>query len=441
MGTTFRPYSPDQELLLPPSLNEWLPEGHLAYFISDVVDELDLSAFYARYEGNGRRNSPFDPRMMLKVLIYAYATGTFSSRKIARKLEEDVAFRVLAADNFPKHRTICDFRKHHLVAFKAVFVQVVRIAREAELITLGTLAVDGTKVRANASKHKAMSYGRMGEEEARLSKEIDGLCRQARRADESEDRQFGPDDRGNELPEELQYRQARLDKIRAAKEALEARQEKQDKARGRSADDDRRPPSGGRNFKRDYGVPDDKDQSNFTDPQSRIMKTADGFQQCYNGQLAVDGEFQLIVANRQGNNASDNGCLLPLLNEAKDTLGDDPRQCLADAGYRKEDDLQALEARGIDGYVSLSREGKKTTEIDSNRYPATARMAGKLATATGRSVYARRKHLVEAVNGWIKQVLGFRQFSLRGLDAVQGEWDLVCLSLNLRRMSLLMRLA
>ena len=154
MGTTFRPYSPDQELLLPPSLNEWLPEGHLAYFISDVVEELDLSAFYARYEGSGRRNSPFDPRMMLKVLIYAYATGVFSSRKIARKLEEDVALRVLAAGNFPRHRTICDFRKQHLAAFKAVFIQVVRIAQEAELVTLGTLAIDGTKVRANASKHK-----------------------------------------------------------------------------------------------------------------------------------------------------------------------------------------------------------------------------------------------------------------------------------------------
>jgi hypothetical protein len=187
-------------------------------------------------------------------------------------------------------------------------------------------------------------------------------------------------------------------------------------------------------------VPDDKDQSNFTDPQSRIMKTSDGFQQCYNGQLAVDGEFQLIVANHQGSNPSDNGCLLPLLNDVKDTLGTYPRQCLADAGYRKEGDLQTLEVNGIDGYVSLRREGRKPGEIDATRYPATARMAEKLATAAGRSVYGQRKHLVEAVNGWIKNVLGFRQFSLRGLNAVQGEWDLVCLSLNLRRMSTLMRL-
>lgn len=273
---------------------------------------------------------------MLKVLIYAYATGTFSSRKIARKLEEDVAFRVLAAGNFPRHRTICDFRKQHLAAFKAVFIHVVRIAQEAELITLGTLAIDGTKVRANASKHKAMSYDRMQEEEKRLSRKVDELCRQAR-----------------------------LDKIRAAKEKLEADQKERDKARGRSPDDDRRSPRGGRNFKRDYGVPDDKDQSNFTDPQSRIMKTSDGFQQCYNGQLAVDGEFQLIVANHQGSNPSDNGCLLPLLNEVKDTLGTYPQQCLADAGYPKEDDLQTLESKDIDGYVSLRREGRKPGEIDA----------------------------------------------------------------------------
>lgn len=441
MGTTFRPYSPDQDLLLPPSLNEWLPESHLAYFISDVVEQLDLSAFYARYEGDGRRKSPYEPRMMLKVLIYAYATGTFSSRKIARKLEEDVAFRVLAAGNFPRHRTLCEFRKQHLSAFREVFVQVVKIAQEAELVQLGTLAIDGTKVRANASKHKAMSYGRMREEEKRLADEIDGLCYQAGDVDEAEDQQFGPDQRGDELPEELQHRQGRLDKIRAAKERLEAEQRARDDERGRHPDDDRRSPRGGPNFKRDYGTPEDKTQSNFTDPQSRIMNTSDGFQQCYNGQLAVDGEFQIIVANRQGNNPADSGCLVPLLDEVRHTLADQPECCLADAGYRKEADFQSLEARGIDGYISLRREGKRCGDIDPNRHPATARMAEKLATPDGRAIYAQRKHIVEAVNGWIKNVLGFRRFSLRGLEPVQGEWDLVCLSLNLRRMSSLMRLS
>jgi transposase len=441
MGTTFRPYSPDQDLLLPPSLKEWLPEGHLAYFISDVVEELDLSDFYARYEGDGRRKSPFDPRMMLKVLIYAYATGVFSSRKIARKLEEDVAFRVLAAGNFPKHRTLCDFRKQHLSEFKAVFVQVLHIAREADLIKLGTVAVDGTKVRANASRHKAMSYGRMRDEEKRLASEIEQLCNQAGRTDESEDQQFGTDQRGDELPDELQYREKRLDRIRAAKQKLEADQQASDDARGRHPDDERRSPRGGRNFKRDYGVPDDKDQSNFTDPQSRIMKTSDGFQQCYNGQLAVDAESQMIVANHQGNNASDHGCLIPLLDDVTATLGSQPQRCLADAGYRKEQDFQLLESKAIDGYISLRREGKKTGQIDADQYPATARMAQKLTTEQGREVYAQRKHLVEAVNGWIKHVLGFRQFSMRGLNAVQGEWDLVCLALNLRRMSSRMSLA
>jgi transposase len=412
----------------------------LAYFISDVVEELDLSPFYARYEGDGRRKSPYEPRMMLKVLIYAYATGTFSSRKIARKLEEDVAFRVLAAGNFPRHRTLCEFRKQHLSAFKEVFVQVVQIAREAELVQLGTLAIDGTKVRANASKHKAMSYGRMCEEQARLENEIDGLCYQAGDVDASEDQQFGPDQRGDELPEELQHRQGRLEKIRAARERLEQDQKARDRARGRHPDDGRRPPGGGRSFKRDCGTPDEKAQSNFTDPQSRIMKTSDGFQQCYNGQLAVDGEFQMIVANRQGNNASDGDCLVPMLEEVRSALGGQPKRCLADAGYRKESDFQLLEANEIDAYISLRREGKKSGTIDPARHPATARMAEKLATPEGRAIYAERKHTVEAVNGWIKNILGFRQFSLRGLEAVQGEWDLVCLSLNLRRMSSLMRL-
>ena len=196
MPTSFRPYAPDQDLLLQPSLREWLPSGHLAYFINDVVDELDLSRFYARYEGDGRRKAPFEPRMMLKVLIYAYASGVFSSRKIAKKLEEDVAFRVLAADNFPQHRTLCDFRKRHLQDFQSVFVQVIRIAQQAGLVSLGTVSIDGTKVRANASKHKAMSYKRLQAEEKRLKREIAGLCDRAGKADTEEDGLYGADQRG-----------------------------------------------------------------------------------------------------------------------------------------------------------------------------------------------------------------------------------------------------
>ena len=332
MPRTFRPYAPEQDLLLQPRLQEWLPEGHLSYFINDVIEELDLSAFYAPYEGDGRRNAPFEPRMMLKVLIYAYATGIFSSRKIAKKLEEDVALRVLAADNFPQHRTLCDFRKAHLADFKAVFVQVIQIAQQAELISVGTVAIDGTKVRANASKHKAMSYKRMQAEEQRLKQEIAELCEQARSTDAEEDRLYGTDYRGDELPEELHHRQARLEKIREAKARLEQAQREADTARGRHQDDDRKPPGRGRRYQRDFGVPEDKAQSNFTDPESSIMKTAEGFQQCYNGQLAVDRDFQLIVENKLTANSSDNGELLDVLSGVEGHLGERAEAVLADAG-------------------------------------------------------------------------------------------------------------
>ena len=375
---------------------------------------------------------------MLKVLIYAYATGVFSSRRIARKLEEDVAFRVLAADNFPQHRTLCDFRKRHLPDFKSVFVQVIQIAQQAELISLGTVAIDGTKVRANASKHKAMSYQRMQAEERRLQQEIAELCEQARATDIKEDQLYGADRRGDEIPEELHHRQARLEKIRQAKARLEQAQREADEARGRHADDDRKPPRGGRRYKRDFGVPEDKAQSNFTDPESSIMNTADGFQQCYNGQLAVDRDFQLIVENKLTANASDNGELPGVLTGVEGHLGETPEAVLADAGYRDESCFKELEQQHIDGYIALARKDKPPNEIDAERYPATRRMAEKLAGADGKARYAERKWISEAVNGWIKRVLGFRQFSLRGLNSASGEWDLVCLATNLRRMQPLM---
>ena len=434
MPTSFRRYAPEQDLLLPPSLGEWLPEGHLAYFISEVVEELDLTVFYAPYEGDGRRKSPYEPRMMLKILLYAYTTGVFSSRKIAKKLEEDVAMRVLAANNFPQHRTICDFRKRHLEDFKALFIQLVQIAHEAGLVRLGTVVIDGTKVKANASKHKAMSYGRMQPEEQRLEQEIAELCNQARRTDEQEDRLYGEDQRGDELPEELQHRQDRLEKIRQAKARLEQAQREADTERGRHPDDERKPPRGGRPYARNFGVPPEKAQSNFSDPESRIMQTSEGYQQCYNGQLAVDDEFQLIVANALTNNASDNGELMGLVEAVEQTLGEAPQAVLADAGYRSESTLVELERRQIDAYVSLGREGKHSGTIDAEDYPATARMAAKLADADGKVRYAERKGTVEPANGWIKNVLGFRRFSLRGLQAVRGEWDLICLATNLRRM-------
>ena len=438
MSTTFRPYAPDQMLLLPADMREWLAEGHLAHHVSDLVDGLDLTAFYAPYEGDGRRNTPYEPRMMVKVLLYAYATGVFSSRGVARKLEEDIAFRVLGAGNFPQHRTLCEFRRRHLSDFKKLFTEVVRLARELGLAHFGKLSIDGTKVRANASKRKAMSYGRMEAEERRLSGEIEALLAAAGEADAAEDARLGADVRGDELPAELRRREDRRAAIRAAKSRLEAQQRAADDARGRQPDQDRHP-KGGRPYKRGYGEPDEKAQSNFTDPESGIMKTSsEGFQQCYNAQVAVEGEHQLVVATEVTANASDQGGLPLLLDEVVETVGEQPETVLADAGYGNERDLADLETRGIDGYVSLGREGKKARPRDPEKNPATSRMAEKLSTPAGRAAYAERKWLSEAPHGWIKHVLGFRRFSLRGLEKVRGEWDLVCLALNAKRLHALM---
>src|SRR6266567_3001174 len=324
MPTTFRPCAPDQSLLFPPSPRDWLLEGHLAFFIADTVAALDLQAFYEPYEGDGRRNQPFDPQMMVTVLLYAYATGTFSSRRIARKLEEDVAYRVLAAGNFPAHRTIAEFRQQHLTLFEALFVNVVAIAREAGLVQLGALAVDGSKVKANASKHKAMSYGRMRQEETRLREQIAALTAQAEATDAAEDAALGPDVRGDELPAELQRREQRLAAIAAAKARLEARQAEEDRQKGRRPDDGRKG-RGTKPFARDFGVPPDDAQDNFTDPESRIMKTSSGFDQSFNGQLAVDEASQMIVATGLTNCAADNAELLPLIDQTRATLGAYPR--------------------------------------------------------------------------------------------------------------------
>lgn len=439
MPTNYLPYHPEQSFLLPPSLQEWLPEGHLAYYISDTVDALDLSAFHARYAKGGPRNQPFHPALMVKVLIYAYATGVFSSRKIARKLHEDVAFRVLGAGNFPKHRTICDFRADHLQELAALFVQVVQLARECGLVKLGTLAVDGTKIKANASRHKAMSYGRMREEEAALRQEIDALMQRAQDTDAAEAGEPELD-----IPAEIERREDRLAAIQSARERLEERQREADQARGRTPDDERIPrdgegkPKGGGRYKRDFGVPEDSAQDSFTDPDSRIMKRAGGgFDQSYNAHTAVDDAAQIIVAAELSNNAADSDRLPALIEAVETNLGALPQTVLADAGFRSEAVFEQLATRPLDLIVAIGREGKKQLKIDEKKYPRTAEMAGKLQTRPGKDAYRRRKAIVEAPNGWIKHILGFRQFSLRGLKKVGAEFKLVCLALNLRRMSYL----
>ena len=426
MAANYLPYDPQQMLLLPEAIQDWLPEGHLAHFISDTVDTLDLGAFHARYDKDGPRNQPFHPAMMVKVLVYGYATGVFSSRKMARKLHEDVAFRVLAAGNFPAHRTIRDFRAFHLKELSDLFVQVVRLAREMGLVKLGTIAVDGTKLKANASRHKAMSYSHMLKAEAELKAQIDALLKRAQQADEAEKNEPELD-----IPAEIALREARLAAITEARQRLEQRQRDADLERGRDPDE---PPRGGR-YKREFGVPEPKAQDNFTDPDSRIMKRAGGgFDASYNAQTAVDDTAHIIVAAELSNNAADTHQLVPMLQAVKSNTGELPGQGLADAGYRSEDNFEQLQGLPIELVVALGREGKQHAQIDPKSHPHTAAMAAKLQTDEGKAAYRRRKWIAEPPNGWIKSVLGFRQFSLRGLDRVQAEFKLVCLALNLRRM-------
>ena len=435
MPASYLPYEPDQDFLLPPSLREWLPEGHLAYFIGDAVDTLDLAAFHARYEKDGPRNQPFHPAMMVKVMLYGYATGVFSSRKMAAKLHEDVAFRTLAAGNYPAHRTIRDFRAFHLKELSELFVQVVKLAREMGLVKLGTIAVDGTKVKANASRHKAMSYGHMLKAEAELKKEINALLDRARQADEAE-RNLPELD----IPAELARREARLAAIAQARERLEKRQREADLERGRDEDDDRRPkgkdgkPKGGR-YKREFGRPEAKAQENFTDGDSRIMKRAGGgFDPAYNGQLAVDETCHIIVAAELSNNASDAGELPRMLQAVQNNLDQAPIQVLADTGYRSEAVFEQLADGSTELVVALGREGKQQLHFEPAGKPHTAAMAVKLQTDQGKAAYRKRKWIAEPPNGWIKNILGFRQFSLRGLHRAGAEWKLVCTALNLRRM-------
>lgn len=439
MSTSYVPYQPDQQYLLPCALQEWLPQGHLAYFISDTIDSLNLSAFHARYAGGGSRNQPFHPAMMVKVLVYAYATGVFSSRKIARRLHEDIAFRVLGADNFPAHRTIRDFRALHLTEFTDLFVQVVRLAREMGLIKLGTIAVDGTKVKANASRHKAMSYARMQAAEVELKAQITALVKKAASTDEAEKSE--PD---LDIPAEIERRQARLAAIEAAKARLEERQRLSDAQRGRTPDDERRPkdkdgkPKGGKPYKRDFGVPAPKAQDSFTDPEARIMKRAGGgFDYSYNAQTAVDEAAHIIVAAEVVNTSSDVQQLPMVLSAVQANTGLTAAQVLADAGYRSEAVMAelAITQPNTELVIALGREGKVLAKPpDAQRYPHTVAMAAKFETEQGKIDYRKRKWIAEPPNGWIKNVLGFRQFSMRGLKKAQAEFKLICLALNLRRM-------
>jgi len=432
MPKGYRTYLPEQELLLPPSLREWLPENHLAYFVSDVVDQLDLSAMHAVYEKEKRGQPPYDPRLMTKLLVYGYCTGVFSSRRIQKRLQEDIPFKVLAAGNEPDFRTISDFRKIHIETLPKLFEQVLVMALECGAIKLGRVSLDGTKLKANASKHKAMSYGRMKEKQQQLKEEVKQLLEQAEAADQDEDRQHGGK-RGDELPEELQRRETRLAKIKEAKKVVEQRARDKATEEGKSAEEAQR------------AKPDDKDQYNFTDPESRIMKGADGFVQGYNAQAAVEPTLLLIVGQSVTEAANDKQQLLPMVELIEQQSGQRPEAILADNGYCSEENLEQMESadppeRRIEGFIATGKQkhGEHRKPAQRGRLPNGAtkvdRMKQKLKTKVGKAIYATRKCVVEPVFGQIKQARGFRQFLLRGKEKVKGEWALLCLTHNVLRL-------
>ena len=427
MAKTYRPYCPDQMFLLPPSLRDWLPENHLSYFVSDVVDQIDLSEIESYYETEDRGQPPYHPRMMTKVLVYAYCVGIFSSRKIQKRLVEDVPFRVLAAGNQPDFRTISDFRKIHHKALEGLFQQVLRLALEAGAIKLGRVALDGTKVKANASKHKAMSYGRMKEDERSLREEVRKLLAQAKAADDEEDARYGKNKSGDELPEELNRRETRLKRIREAKRALEQRARKEAEEDGKSKEEAKE------------ARPKENAQYNFSDPESRIMKGSDGFVQAYNAQAAVESTSQLIVAQAVTQEPNDKQQVASMVETIERQAGQKPEQLLADSGYCSEQNLAHLENKKIDAYVATEKQkhGDKKT-CKRGPLPKGAkrvdRMRRKLQTKPGAAIYAGRKSIVEPVFGQIKHARGFRQFVMRGIENVRAEWALVCMTHNILKM-------
>lgn len=444
MSRRFRDYNPDQMFLLPPSLKEWLPADHLVYFVSDIVDQLDLSGIEQAYEGgSGRGQPPYHPAMMVKLLLYAYCVGVPSSRKIEAGTYEDVAFRIISADQHPDHDTIADYRSRHLNSLSELFVQVLKLCRKAGLVKLGHVALDGTKVKANASKHKAMSYGRMCEKEKELDREVKELLDRAREVDEEEDRLYGKGVRGTELPDELRFRESRLKKIREAKEALE-REAKEKALEEGKIDDDDRPVKGrrGRKPKHPPGEPRAKDQRNFTDPESRIMKdpTSKGFVQGYNAQAAVDAKNQVIVAADVTDESNDKRQIEPMLGQVEEGLGQRPKELSADSGYYSENNVKFVQGMSIEPFIAPDRDKHTERKVSAprGRIPKSLsikeRMRRKLRTKRGKASYGRRKEVVEPVFGQIKEARGFRSFSLRGLEKVRLEWRLICATHNLLKL-------
>jgi len=451
MSKTYRAWNPDQNWLLPPSPRDWVPEGDLTYFLLDVVQTLDLSPILRKYEAEGRGYPPFHPRMMVALLLYAYCRGVFSSRRIMQACEERVTFRVIVGEDIPDFRTISDFRKLHLKELAGLFVEGLRLCAGAGLVKVGLVSLDGTKVKANASRHKAMSYEYMHKEAERLRKEMAELLAQAESTDAAEDDLHGREARGDELPAELARRETRLAKIQEAKRALEAQAlaAAQAETARRQAEDDARRAVGEtpRGRAPVDATPGPKAQRNFTDPESKIMKVSNkGFEQCGNAQI-VCNEEQIIVAADVTDQANDKRQVKPMVSQAQENLAaagvEEKIGALdADTGYYSEENVSHLEGEKIDPYIATERlkhHEKASCASDPDSPPADnltpkERMARKLRTKHGRETYAQRKGMIEPIFGQIKQVRGFRQFLLRGLEKMRGEWSLICLTHNLRKL-------
>jgi len=456
MGQNFFPDTVNQTLLFPPSLHDWLPAGHLARFLVDVVSALDLSSIYKSYEEkDGRGQAAYAPEMMIRLLLYGYATGVYSSRKIQRRTYEEVAFRYLSGDQHPDHATIAEFRKRHLDALSGLFTQALLLCAEAGLVKLGHVAIDGTKIKANASKHKAMSYKRMNETEARLKQEIDALLAGAEKIDAEEDAQLGKDRQGDELPDELQRRESRLKKIQEAKAALEkaareqAEQERSETEQKLAEREEEEQRTGRKKRGRkpklpdpEQARPDDTAQRNFVDPESRIMPDGGNkgsFVQGYNAQIAVDSESQVIVAAEVTQETNDKKQLLPMIAQIVTNLDQKPEKISADTGYFSEANVTDESVKDVDLYVATDRDKHGSSEAASCEPPPLGAspeqtMRSKLRTESGRALYKMRKAIVEPVFGQIKELRGFRRFSLRGKQNVRREWRLVCAVSNLLKL-------
>jgi transposase len=440
MSKEFRPWKIDDAQLLPPSVQDYVPKDHLSRLIVSLVREsLDLCAITGRYT-SGLGQPPFDPRMMTALLLHGYASGVYSSRRIAKAACERADFMMIVAGDPPDFRTISDFRRRHLPALASLFVQVLRLAEKAGLVKLGHVALDGTKIKANASKHKAMSYERMKKREAELKAEVDRWLAAAEAADVEEDKLHGTK-RGDELPDWVADKRKRLEKIRAAKAELEAEAKAAagEEERRRAEAEQRRIAEGRkRNGKRPAppsAEPDGKAQRNFTDADSRILLTKDGYIQGYNAQAAVDAKAQIIIAHGLTPSMSDQGQLVGLIDAIEANLGARPKEASADSAYLSEANLEALADRNIGAYVATGRAKHPAAHKRKLSGPLTKAMQGKLKRAGWRSRYRFRKQTVEPVFGQIKQARGFRQFLLRGIEKVTAEWAMICTAHNLTKLA------